>query len=126
MKRYILVLASLVFLLSSCVDGLNPRRNVLIRIENISPFDFSELVVNTSGGEQDYGNLGTGQFSIYKDFEFAYEYAFISLIIDGDTLTLQPIDYVGETKLNNGKYTYQLDIETVTSQPAISLTFIED
>lgn len=125
MRQYVFILVSLLFLLNSCVDGLNPRRNVLIRVENVSQFNYTKLVVNTSGGEQEYGNLGTGQISVYKDFDFAYEYAIVSLVIDGEILTLQPIDYVGETKLPNGKYTYQIDVIT-TPQPHLSLVFIED
>lgn len=43
----------------------------------------------------------------YKVFESAYGYAFIELEIGGKTYTIQPIDYVGETPLEDGNYTYQ-------------------
>lgn len=46
---------------------------------------------------------------ISKIFQKAYRYAFVELEIDGETYTLQPIDYVGDSPLKNGLYTYQID-----------------
>lgn len=124
MKKYILLLSCILFLFSGCIDPLNPKRNVLIRVSNASPYDFNDLFVNTSGGEHDYGNLGNGLTSVYKRFDFAYEYAYVSLTIDGKEFVFQPIDYVGATKLSNGEYTYEIDVDT--TNPNVTLNFIED
>ncbi len=127
MKRYAIVLVCMAFLLNGCLlDGYSPRKNVLIRVQNASQFDFSEVFVNTSGGEEDYGNLGAGNYSIYKDFDFAYEYALVSVNVDGEILTFQPRDYDGATQLPNGAYTYQIDVDTGSTQPNLTLLFIED
>ena len=51
----------------------------------------------------------------------------MELEIDGNTYTIQPVDYVGETPLENGKYTYQLDANDATERfEKLSLRLIED
>lgn len=82
----------------------------LIRVKNISQFDFVDVIVNTSGGENNYGNILANAISGYESFDFAYSYAFIELKINNNTYTIQPIDYVGETPLTPGKYTYGIDV----------------
>ncbi|MGB5464160.1 MAG: hypothetical protein WBM92_12395 [Aureibaculum sp.] len=82
----------------------------LIRVKNISQFDFEDIIVNTSGGENNYGNVISNEVTEYKTFDFAYPYAFIELKIDNNTYTIQPIDYIGETRLTPGKYTYKIDV----------------
>ncbi len=63
----------------------------LIRVKNISQFDFEDIIVNTSGGENNYGNVISNEVTEYKTFDFAYPYAFIELKIDNNTYTIQPI-----------------------------------
>lgn len=53
--------------------------------------------------------------------------AFVQLEIDGETYALQPIDYVGETPLENGSYTYQIDANDFQERyEKLSLTLIEE
>ena len=89
--------------------GCSPENDgIRIRIKNASTFNYENVYVNTSGGEYDYGNLQAGETSVYREFELAYQYAYIRLEVNGDTVAIQPIDYVGETPLKNGKYTYEV------------------
>lgn len=89
---------------------------LLIRVKNTSAFEFTNIVVNTGGGEHQYGSLISGEASTYKSYKSAYNYAFIELQIEGETYTIQPIDYVGETQLSNGKYTYEVNAATSGEQ----------
>ena len=82
---------------------------VQIRIKNVSSFEYSDVRVNTNGGENNYGNINSNSYSEYESFDFAYRYAFVELKIGSDTFTIQPIDYVGEDPLKSGKYTYAID-----------------
>jgi hypothetical protein len=51
----------------------------------------------------------------------------VELEIDGKTYTLQPVDYVGETALDDGNYTYQIDANDPQEQFAsLSLELIKD
>lgn len=123
MKNWILGI-SLLMVFSKCddpeVDGL------FIRIENSSNVDFSNVFVDTSGGSNNYGEIKSGKKSEYKDFELAYSYAYIQLTASEMTFTLQPIDYVGETPLENGEYTYKLTIEDFDSEYGMSLELMTD
>lgn len=71
----------------------------------MSQFDFQNITVNNVN----FQNVNSGQSTQYKMFETAYRYAFIELEIEGNIYTIQPIDYVGETPLGNGDYTYQIN-----------------
>ena len=47
-------------------------------------------------------------------------------MIDGDDLVIQPIDYVGETPLGIGYFTYHLDIEERNNNMHLSITTTTD
>jgi len=94
---------------------------------NNSSFEYSNVHVNTSGGENFYGTISPNKYSDYKKYEFAYRYAFVELKIGEATYTLQPIDYVGEEMLSSGKYTYEIEATSTGGQyERLSLRLIED
>ena len=124
MKKVILIV-----ILAATFLGCNNNEStqVNIRLANISEYDFKNVVVSTTGELVSYEDLNAGQTSQYQTFDLAYRYAFIELEIDGQTFTIQPIDYVGETPLSNGFYTYQLNANTSSEQYGrLILTLIED
>ncbi len=122
MKKTLILYLTIIILFGCSKD--NENNEVKIRLSNISQYDFQNIVVNTTTGNVNFGNLSSGQKSEYKEFDKAYRYAFVELEIDGETYTLQPIDYVGETLLKNGIYTYQLDVNDIDT--ILSLTLVED
>ena len=113
-------LTLILLLLTSCTS-----KEVQLRVRNSSAYTYDSVSVNTSGGENTYGSVPAGAVSDYKTFDFAYRYAYISLKIDTVSYILQPIDYVGETKLKSGNYTYEVSVyDTATHQ--LGLTLVED
>jgi hypothetical protein len=126
----LLLLLLVCFLLGSCSkdEDTSPDDTAQLRIENLSPFVINQLLVEAGGGgEQAYNNLQPGQLSEYKAFEYIYRYGFIQAVINNDTLTLQPTDYVGEQRYTNGFYSYLIDITVDNNQPAyMTLDFRED
>lgn len=112
MKPYIFILLSFfsgAIIGCSILSGNDDPSAVYIRLGNVSPYNYQNIRVSTSGEAVNYGDLASGEFSEYKAFEIAYRYGFVELEINGNTYTLQPIDYVGETPLSNGWYTYQVN-----------------
>jgi hypothetical protein len=94
-------------------DAMSPGSgDIFIRVRNASQYPFDDIVVNTSGGENKYSTVAAGQKSDYKAFTKAYKYAYVKLNTQGQDLGIQPIDYVGETPLQPGHYTYALDVTT--------------
>ncbi|WP_428666785.1 hypothetical protein [Runella sp.] len=126
MKKITILFITIVTLFSCSKDNVNNK--VKIRLSNVSQYNFKNIVVNTTTGNVNFEDLEAGQKSKYKDFDKAYRYAFVELKIDGKTYTLQPIDYVGETLLKKGNYTYQIDVNgTINDRYSnLSLTLIED
>jgi hypothetical protein len=112
-------------LLNACSEKSGTGK-VNIRLSNVSDSDFKDIVVNTSTGDVSYGSLASQEVSDYKPFELAYRYAFIELTANDTIYTLQPIDYVGETPLENGHYTYILDLEGQGQYNSLIVTLIED
>ena len=109
MKKLLLLLFTSTFLLgcSNDDDVIHTEIDeVNIRIKNGSAFNYKDISVYNV----DYGNLNSGEFSEYKTFETTYRYANVGLFIEETEYSFQPYDYVGETPLENGNYTYILTI----------------
>ena len=118
-----LVVLITAFTFYSCSNNNSPEDEVLIRLSNVSAYDYKTIKVNNTS----FGNVNQGEKSEYKVFKLAYRYGFVELEIDGSTYTIQPIDYVGETPLGSGKYTYQIDANDSQEQYGkLSLEFIVD
>ena len=101
--------------------------SVQIRIQNASTYKFENIMVITYSKTTNYGNLDSNQKSAFKTVGLAYKYAFVELQINGKTYTIQPIDYVGETPLENGNYTYKITANSSLNQyQKLSLEFIKD
>lgn len=99
---------------------------VLIRIENTSKFAYKDIKVILSE-ERSYGNLPSGANSAYQPFSIGYRFAYIEFKIDNKPFLIQPRDYVGEKPLEDGKYTYQINVEdTSRLNRQLNLTFKED
>jgi hypothetical protein len=127
MKKILILIISVSALISCSSDNDNNTSEINIRLSNISQFDFLNIVVNTSTGNRNFENISPQEMTNYKSFETAYRYAFVELEIEGEIYTIQPIDYVGETPLENGNYTYQIDAnDSKERYGKLTLTLIEE
>ncbi len=90
--------------------------DVLINIKNKSEHDFLSVKATfPSDGtierrEIDYGTIQSGESSEFESVELAYRYASLFVVTTSDTLQFKPTDYVGETELEPGRYSYEIDI----------------
>ncbi|MGB5317719.1 hypothetical protein [Eudoraea sp.] len=126
MKK-IIIFISLALITFNCSNDDDGNTNINIRIYNVSEFQFENIIVNTGTGNVNFENIDPGELTDYKSFEIAYHYAFVELEIDGGTYTLQPIDYVGETPLKSGNYTYIINANDSREQfQKLTLTLIEE
>jgi len=128
MKIYLMLIPFLILITGcSILSGDDEATEVFIRLSNVSSYTYQDIRVSTTGGEVSYGDLESGEFTDYKSFEKAYRYGFVELQINGSTYTLQPIDYVGETPLENGYYTYQVSANDSDDRfGKLSLTLINN
>ena len=126
MKKIIVFILT-VGLVSNCSKN-DEKADVNIRVSNVSNFNFENIIVNPGASNNvEYGNLDVGMSSDYRNFEKAYSYGFIQLTANGEEYSLIPIDYVGESTLSDGNYTYQLDlVDTEAGFLELRLYFVQD
>jgi hypothetical protein len=82
---------------------------------------FDRVFVQFPEQGEDYGTLVPGEASGYRQVELAYRYAYVDVLADGKSYVLQPFDYVGETPLGKGRFTYVLGLDPATSSVELQL-----
>jgi len=92
-------------------DTLGIDGSVEVRVENGSSLDFDHVSFWAANQEVSQTALASGQSTPYVEAEGAYRFTTVEVSVDGDTVRLQVIDYVGETPLASGRYTYLIGLE---------------
>ena len=111
MKKYFfLSLTFLLFVGCNTDDDSNQFDHVQIRISNVSDFDFENVIVSSTGEIMNFGDINSNTMSEFQIFERAYRFAFVEFLINEEIFTFQPIDFVGETPLENGNYAYEINV----------------
>lgn len=104
--------------------GQGVQGSVEIRVANRSDRDFERVVATFEPDRVDYGAVAKGATSKYHKVQQAYRYALVEVTAGGQTFRFHPIDYVGETLLEPGRYTYALNIES--SDNTVTIDLVED
>lgn len=126
MKNSLIIIALITLLFSCSKTEINPSA-INIRLANTSIYDYKNIIINTTTGDVNFGDLKSLNSTGYKVFDTAYRYAYVKLEVNGKTLRIQPIDYVGETPLKNGNYTYEIHTDTPNEEyGAISIELVVD
>ena len=121
MKKF-LILAISVFLINiSCDDQDDELNGIQIRVKNDSSISFDTIQVG--GDEMVHTNIPPDDYSGYLIYESAYSYAYINIKSGEETYILQPIDFVGETVLPLGFYTYEIGVD---AEGNVTLNFVID
>jgi hypothetical protein len=108
------------FLLAGCATVSRPAEP-MVRLHNASAYTLEAVQAGFPGRIVAYGSLRPGADSSYKPAGAAYRYARLEARLNGRRIMFQPIDYVGETRLPSGYYTY-----TITVDPEASALIIEN
>lgn len=83
-----------------------------IRIANAGTVDFDQVIVHFPNGDAlSYGPVlaGSKGFYAYSDGPL-YRYAAVEVVVNGTRYRYQPDDFLGETPLPPGTYTYELSL----------------
>lgn len=83
-----------------------------LRIANVGTVDFDQVIVHFPNGDAvGYGPVlaSTRSFYAYSDGPL-YRYAAIEIRVNGTRYRYQPDDFLGETALPPGRYTYELSL----------------
>ncbi len=101
--------ALIAFAACSAITGDDPD-SPEIRIRNATSLRFDSVRVLFPKDSEQYGVLPAGGTSDYHEVKEAYSYAYVAAYSGGTKYILQPIDYVGESLLRAGRYTYALKL----------------
>jgi hypothetical protein len=77
-----------------------------IRVENRSAMDLKNVSVNGIS----FGDIRRGERTKYQTIKGAYRYGHVYALTPTGPLEIFPIDYVGESPLGAGNYTYALTV----------------
>lgn len=110
---------------AACTSATGKTGELEIRVANRSDQDFERVDVTFESGKVEYGPVPRGGVSEYRWVGEAYRYARVDVVVKGrPPLILQPIDFVGETLLEPGRYTYALSIDR--NDGILVLDLVED
>lgn len=93
-----------------------------IRLLNSSGTDFS----NVFAGIEDYGEVLNGDSTEYREWSIAFRIARVVAQTPLGEFTIQPIDFVGETPLGAGNFTYELTFDDPITPTEMMMTVILD
>ncbi len=83
---------------------------VEVRVRNGSDLNLDEAALFLPGVTLEFLDLEAGETTPYSEVQKAYDYASAQVVVGQDTARIQVIDYVGETPLKGGRYTYILRV----------------
>ncbi|WP_298506350.1 hypothetical protein [uncultured Maribacter sp.] len=109
MRKHLVLLLVILITSFSCTDRDDNITKVNLRIKNTSEVTYQEVIVVSDTTK--YTNISSGSYSDYLEYDQLYSYAYINIISDGETYVLQPVDFVGESLLAPGFYTYELGLD---------------
>jgi hypothetical protein len=107
-----ILLALVVVTTTSCSDALTGTDHTEVRFRNATTFTLTDISLAWPGGSIHVDALAPGASSTYESHDGAYSYGLLLVTAGGKVRRLQPIDYVGEQPLGNGKYTYLITEST--------------
>lgn|GEM_PF-2162756 len=106
---------------------VDPGGSVETRIENASAVTIDRVVVYPGGRDSLVAtNLAVGERTRYLAVERAYRLVTVEARIGADIVRQQVIDYVGETPLGSGRYTYRVRVIPRTGNPGLEVELVED
>jgi hypothetical protein len=96
----------------TALDGIGKKGGdqLEIRIANRSRVAIENVRVQFPSQTEVYGTIPPNGVTDYRVVKKAYRYAPIKAVVSGVPAGFQPIDYVGESELKAGRYTYVLTI----------------
>ena len=115
---FLLIVLTVIVLTSCKKTEYTPDGPTDIRIHNVSSLNYDSVVVITEWDSIGYGTVNSGNQTEYKRFEKAYPREQVNMIIDSVSYEFLPDDSV-RVLLQQGKFTFQLDVDTAATSLSI-------
>jgi len=106
-----IIAISIALLINGC-DATLPEQleegESMIQIHNSSSRIMEDIRISFPDVNLQFGTLSPNETSVPKRAENIYSTPYVEAVVRGDTVIVQPIDYVGEDPLEPGEYTLEL------------------
>jgi hypothetical protein len=120
---------SILMIINSCKKNKAAYYDTQVRIHNATSWVFYDFTVDPQGtlnytpgpNAHNYGQVNTAFYSEYHKFDRVYKYAWVTLTMNSKVYGIRPFDYIGETPLAFGRYTYKIIYDAVTDRVSIEL-----
>ena len=92
-----------------------------IRLRNASTFELTAVTFAPGTSRVEFARIGPAEVTPYSDVASAYSYGYLDVRVNGERRQLQPIDYVGESPIGSGRFTYVITVDAATRNPSVQL-----
>jgi hypothetical protein len=111
MKKVLFIICIITALMACRKTKTEPEGPTDVRIYNNTDQVFENVVVNTSGGEFNFGTVSSHTYTTYHRYTKAFPKADISLTISGITYSTPQQDYTYMQYMGQMKMTYKVYVK---------------
>ena len=115
------LVAALMMVAAGCGNPFGSDGPTRIRLRNASSFELTSVTFAPGSERVEFDRIAPNATTEYRSVKHAYSYGYFDALVDGVRRTLQPIDFVGESYIGEGKFTYQITIDAQTRNPLMQL-----
>ena len=119
--RLKMVAALGVAVIAACSNPFSADDGTHIRLRNSSAFVLTAVKFQPGEPELEFSRIEPGEATDYVAVDNAYSYGYLEVTVNGARRVIQPIDYVGESYIGDGRFTYVITIEPGTLNPNTTL-----
>ena len=118
--RSFLVVANMA-VLTACANPFGSDGPTRIRLRNASSFELTSVTFAPGSERVEFDRIAPSATTEYRSVKHAYSYGYFDALVAGVRRTIQPIDFVRESYIGEGKFTYQVTIDAQTKNPSMQL-----
>ena len=110
--------------LGACNNPFSSDDGTRVRLRNASAFELTSVTFNPGSRAVQFDRIAPGEVTEYRSVPHAYRYGMLDALVGGAQRRIQPIDYVGESVVGDGKFTYVITADQATRN--LETTLIRD
>ena len=120
-SRIVAASLTIMALVAGCNDPFSTDDGTHIRLRNSSSFILTAITFKPGEPEIKFARIDPGEVTNYIPVANAYRYGYLDVTVDGARRVIQPIDYVGENYIGEGRFTYVITIDASTLNPGMTM-----
>ena len=112
---------AIVALATGCNNPFSSDSGTRIRLRNASAFELTNVTFRPGQPKLEFDRIRPGEATNYVTVPNSYGYGYLEVLVNGSRRVIQPIDYVGESYIGDGRFTFEITVESSTLNPSTRL-----